>query len=155
MPRPRKPASPFRYFHSSSEVIRLVVYVRFPLSLRNVEDLLFDVGLTFAMERCGCGGNALARCSQPTSLITPDDDRALTSAAGEEWCIEIGPVDLAGRIVTIQRGDDLIAALASRDDGRLRLAAYRPLDATSANPIIASALGPRREDGTVCMRGNN
>lgn len=32
----------FRYFHSSPEVIRLVVlmYVRFPLSLRNVEDLL-------------------------------------------------------------------------------------------------------------------
>ena len=25
MPRPRKPASPFRYFNSSPEVIRLVV----------------------------------------------------------------------------------------------------------------------------------
>jgi putative transposase len=37
MPRPRKPVSPFRYFNSSPEVIRLVVmmYVRFPLSLRN------------------------------------------------------------------------------------------------------------------------
>lgn len=36
MPRPRTPANPFRYFHSSPEVIRLVVlmYVRFPLSLR-------------------------------------------------------------------------------------------------------------------------
>jgi hypothetical protein len=34
MPRPRKPESPFRYFNSSPEVIRLVVlmYVRFPLS---------------------------------------------------------------------------------------------------------------------------
>ena len=32
MPRPRKPASPFRYFNSSPKVIRLVVlmYVRFP-----------------------------------------------------------------------------------------------------------------------------
>ena len=42
-----KPASPFRYFNSSSEVIRLVVmmYVRFPLSLRNVEDLLFERGI--------------------------------------------------------------------------------------------------------------
>jgi hypothetical protein len=38
MPRPRKSASPFRYFNSSPNVIRLVVmmYVRFPLSLRNV-----------------------------------------------------------------------------------------------------------------------
>ena len=47
MPRPKKPANPFRYFHSSPEVIRLVVlmYVRFPLSLRNVEDLLFERGI--------------------------------------------------------------------------------------------------------------
>ena len=47
MPRPRKPANPFRYFNSSPEVIRLVVmmYVRFPLSLRNVEDLLFKRGV--------------------------------------------------------------------------------------------------------------
>jgi len=34
--------SPFRYFKTSPEVIRLAVmlYVRFPLSLRNVEKLL-------------------------------------------------------------------------------------------------------------------
>ena len=52
MPRPRKPASPFRYFHSSPEVIRLVVmmYVRFPLSLRNVEDLLFERGIDLCHE---------------------------------------------------------------------------------------------------------
>ena len=45
MARPRKPASPFRYFNSSPEVIRLVVmmYVWFPLSLRNVEDLLAEL----------------------------------------------------------------------------------------------------------------
>lgn len=47
MSRPRKPASPFRHFNSSPEVIRLVVlmYVQFPLSLRNVEDLLFELGI--------------------------------------------------------------------------------------------------------------
>lgn len=44
MPRPRVPASPFRYFNSSPEVIRLAVmlYVKYPLSLRNVEDLLAE-----------------------------------------------------------------------------------------------------------------
>ena len=38
---------PFKYFHSSPEIIRLAVmmYVRFPLSLRNVEDLLHERGL--------------------------------------------------------------------------------------------------------------
>jgi putative transposase len=44
--------SPFRYFHSSPEVVRLVVmmYVRFPLSLRNVEDLLFERGIDICHE---------------------------------------------------------------------------------------------------------
>lgn len=52
MPRPHKPANRFRYFHSSPEVIRLVVmmYVRFPLSLRNVEDLLFERGIDICHE---------------------------------------------------------------------------------------------------------
>ena len=52
MPRPRKPASPFRYFNSSPEIIRLVVmmYVRFPLSLRNVEDLLSERRIDICVE---------------------------------------------------------------------------------------------------------
>jgi putative transposase len=47
-----KLASPFRYFNSSPEVIRLVVmmYVRFPLSLRNIEDLLFERGIDICHE---------------------------------------------------------------------------------------------------------
>jgi len=47
------PASPFRYFNSSPEVIRLVVmmiYVCFPLSLRNVEDLLLERGIDIRHE---------------------------------------------------------------------------------------------------------
>lgn len=52
MPSRCKPANPFRYFNSSPEVIRLVVmmYVRFPLSLRNVEDLLFERGIDISHE---------------------------------------------------------------------------------------------------------
>ncbi len=44
--------NPFSYFNSSPEVIRLVVmmYVRFPLSLRNVEDLLFERGIDICLE---------------------------------------------------------------------------------------------------------
>jgi putative transposase len=39
--------SPFRYFKTSPEIIRLAVmmYIRFPLSLRNVEDLLHERGI--------------------------------------------------------------------------------------------------------------
>jgi putative transposase len=44
--------SPFRYFKTSPEVIRLAVmmYVRFSLSLRNVEDLLHERGVDVSHE---------------------------------------------------------------------------------------------------------
>jgi putative transposase len=44
--------NPFRYFNSSPEVIRLAVmmYIRHPLSLRQVEDLLFERGIDICHE---------------------------------------------------------------------------------------------------------
>jgi putative transposase len=44
--------SPFRYFRTSPKIIRLAVmmYVRFPLSLRNVEDLLHERGIEVSHE---------------------------------------------------------------------------------------------------------
>ncbi len=45
-------SNPFRYFKTSPEIIRLAVmmYVRFPLSLRNVEDLLHERGIDVSHE---------------------------------------------------------------------------------------------------------
>ena len=42
----------FRYFKTSPEIIQLAVmlYVRFPLSLRNVEDLLHERGVDVSYE---------------------------------------------------------------------------------------------------------
>ncbi len=44
--------NPFRYFNSSPEVIRLAVlmYIRYPLSLRQVEDLLSERGIDICHE---------------------------------------------------------------------------------------------------------
>ena len=44
--------NPFRYFNSLPEVIRLAVmmYIRYPLSLRQVEDLLFERGIDISHE---------------------------------------------------------------------------------------------------------
>ena len=69
MPRPRKPFSPFRYFNSSPEVIRLVVmmYVKCPLSLRNVEDLLHERGIDLCHETVRFWWNRSVRCSQAKS----------------------------------------------------------------------------------------
>ena len=54
--------NPFRYFNSSPEVIRQVVmkYVRYPLSLRNGEDLLAERGIDISHETI----RFLARCSR-------------------------------------------------------------------------------------------
>jgi putative transposase len=43
---------PFKYFKTSPEIIRLAVmmYVRFPLSLRNVEDFLYERGIDICHE---------------------------------------------------------------------------------------------------------
>ena len=47
-----KSPNPFRYFKTSPEIIRLAVmmYVRFPLSLRNVEDLLHERSIDICHE---------------------------------------------------------------------------------------------------------
>ena len=47
-----KPQTPFRYFNNSPEVIRLVVMinVKYPLSLRNVENLLAARGIDICHE---------------------------------------------------------------------------------------------------------
>jgi putative transposase len=54
-----KKSSPFRYFKTSPEIIRLAVmlYIRFPLSLRNVEDLLHECGIEISHATVRCWWN--------------------------------------------------------------------------------------------------
>ena len=89
-----------------------------------------------------------------SELLAPEDGRDVISAAGDNWWIEIGPVDLGDKLVTVQRGDDLIAAIAPRNDGRLRVAVFRPLDTKSAEYLTGLGQVPHPEHG-VCMRENN
>ena len=51
--------NPFRYLNSSPEVIRFAVmlYVRYPLSLRQVEELLFERGIEICYETVRYGWN--------------------------------------------------------------------------------------------------
>jgi putative transposase len=62
-------SDPFRYFNSSPEVIRLVVmmYLKYLLSLRNVEDLLSERGIDISHETVRFWWNRLARCLLPRS----------------------------------------------------------------------------------------
>jgi hypothetical protein len=55
----------FRSFKTSPEIIRLalMMYVRYPLSLRNVEDLLHECGIEITHETVRFGGTILGRFS--------------------------------------------------------------------------------------------
>jgi putative transposase len=62
-------SNPFRYFNSSPEVIRLVVmmYVRYPLSLCNVEDLLAERGIDISHETIRC--HSAHKAKQPSRRL--------------------------------------------------------------------------------------
>ena len=84
-----KSTSPFRYFDSSPEVIRLVVmmYVNYPLSLRNVEDLLFERGIDICHETVRLWWNRFGpmfaaeirtKAGRPHARLTPTGDGTST-----------------------------------------------------------------------------
>lgn len=62
-----KSTNPFRYFGSSPEAIRLVVmmYVKYPLSLRNAEDLLAERGIDICHETVRLWRNRFGPMSPP------------------------------------------------------------------------------------------
>jgi putative transposase len=79
-----KKLSPFRYFKTSPEVIRLAVmmYVRYRLSLRQVEDLLFERGIDMSREtvrlwrnRFGLLASYRPRDQVSTTLVLPPCSR--------------------------------------------------------------------------------
>lgn len=147
------------------------------LSLYNLPDILYSISFAALDNALGEGGDwsissmlfelqiraregdvdwqslepAMVRLAQ---ILAPDDLRPIPSASGANWWVEIDAVDLGGPVVTIQRNDKLVAALCATDSGRLRVDAYRPLDAKSATYITGLAARPHPEHG-VCMRENN
>ena len=70
----------FRYFNSSPEVIRLTVmmYIRYPLSLRQVEDLFFERGFDICHE-------GIARQTR-TGVCTENlDSDVVVMESAEDW----------------------------------------------------------------------
>ena len=90
--------NPVRYFNSSPEVIRLAVMmvIRYPLSLRQVEDILFERGIDISYETAGSPGSAevseahdeapwsaVANRYRPTSILFGCDEGARKSWTAE------------------------------------------------------------------------
>ena len=139
--------------------------ILYPMSLDTFEGTISDDGgwpfasmLFHLQQRSGKGNTnwthlepAMDRLAQ---ILWPYDPRPVLSATGDDWWVELGPVDLCSKIVTIQRGESLIAAISPTTNGRLRVSTFRPLDAKSARYIINMAHKPDPEHG-VYMRENN
>ncbi|HEY4529276.1 MAG TPA: hypothetical protein VIG97_02940 [Luteimonas sp.] len=88
---------------------------------------------------------AMERLSE---LIAGDDARPVVTVRGDDWWLEIGPVDTAADCIALRRGDSLLALLADRGDGRLRLAGLHPLDG-SAIALLLALSRIDGEDGAV------
>jgi hypothetical protein len=88
------------------------------------------------------------------ALLDTSDERESTTAAGDIWWLEVGPVNLNDELIAIQRAEHLLAAIVPRSDGRLRLAVYQPLDAGSIRLLISLVRKPHPENG-VALRENN
>lgn len=139
--------------------------ILYPMSLQSFDHALrgdadLDFGqMLYQLQKRSRQGDADWQQLEPAmdrlaQFVAPDDPRPVLSATGENWWLEVGPVDLNGPIVTVQRCDVLIAAMAATKGGRLRVASYRPLDGKSANYLLSLGLKPYLEYG-VCMRANN
>ena len=139
--------------------------ILYPVSLKSFDtalggDAQLDFGMMlYQLQMRSLDGDADWQNLEPAmdrlaQLVAPDDPRPVLSATGENWWLEVGPIDLAGPIITVQRGDLLIVAMAATEGGRMRVASYRPLDAKSAKYLLSMGQKPHPEHG-VCMRANN
>ena len=83
-------SNPFRYFKASPEIIRLAVMmcVRFPLSLRQVEDLLHERGIDICYETVRFWWNRFG----PTFAAEIKKKRSAQMRAGTQWCWHLDEV---------------------------------------------------------------
>ena len=85
--------NPFRYFKTSPEIIRLAVmmYIRFPLSLRQVEDLLHERGIDICHETVRFWWNRFGPMF--AAEIKKKRSAALRALPQWRWCIAPGSLD--------------------------------------------------------------
>jgi putative transposase len=98
--------SPFRYFKTSPEIIRLAVmmYVRFPLSLCNVEDLLHERGIDISHETVRFWWNRFG--SMFAAEIRRKRDQHLRAHSNWQWHLDEVFVKINGEMHYLWRAVD-------------------------------------------------
>lgn len=117
-------------------------------------------GLQWKSARAGAERASLEPAMERLALLlTPDADDAVVTAGGDDWELAIGGVNLAGedrdrRVVALQRGAQLVAAVRPLPSGQLRVSAYRPLDSHAAELLVQLAQLPRPGYGVQSRKNN-
>ena len=98
--------NPFRYFKTSPEIIRLTVmmYVRFPLSLRQVEDLLHERGIDICYETVRARWNRFG--SMFAGEIRKKRSASMRIHIQWRWHLDEGFVRINGNIYYLWRAVD-------------------------------------------------
>lgn len=92
---------------------------------------------------------AMARLSE---LLAPDGAHAAVDCGGEGWSLEIAQAAADRGSLRLCRDGSLLATISDRGDGRLRLAAFRPLDARSIGLLLGLAATGGPGDGHGCWQ---
>ena len=147
--------NPFRYFNSSPEVIRLTVmmYIRYPLSLRQVEDILFERGIDICHEtirlwwsRFGpMFANELPILTRPANENGPDDNRIPIGKRGD--ILFHFALDQARFVDTLS---DLLDVVSTQN-----MNCEEPLSQTEVRKIASSAWGYESRGENLKGRGGS
>ena len=155
-------SAPCRYFNSSPEVIHLVVmmYARYPLSLRNVEDLLAERGINISHETirfwCNRFGPMFARKSFArrsdstsgsrlafvTSRLLAECGIAMSYETIRRWLKHFGPIisaELQSAVPSAQKFLSTHAAVYNT------LNTQRHLTSAQAHRVLRTAMTTWRE----------
>ena len=131
--------NPFKYFKTSPEVIRLAVmmYVRFPLSLRNVEDLLHERGIDISYETIRFWWNRFGPIF--ASDIRRKRVQQLRAWSNHKWHLDEMYVKINGEIHYLWRavdheGEVLEALVTKRRDRKAALKLLKKLIRRYGNP---------------------
>jgi putative transposase len=98
-----KKRDPFKYFKTGPEIIRLAVmlFIRFPLSLRDVEDLLHERGIDVSHETARCWWNRFG----PKSASEIRRKRVQQLRAYSKWTRHADFIKASGQMHRVNRPD--------------------------------------------------
>ena len=88
-----------------------------------------------------------------TEILAQEDDNPVGNIYTPDFYIHLQPHDLSLEVITMIRGDRILAAIFPGSDFTVSMSAFHPFDARTMNFLMQMARHPH--NGGVCMRENN